>query len=303
LPEAEAEMHRSSIPCLSLILLLSACAPSPTDRTRSVAQDDAPAATQGSTPAVAQGGAPSVAAALASLSPEKILDLTYPFDAATIYWPTGDPFRLRRDSEGTNADGSWYASFSLSMSEHGGTHIDAPYHFSQEGWTADRIPPRVLIGPAVVIDVRAACEADPDHAVTWEEIQAFEESHGKIPERALVVFYTGWGKRWPDRRRYLGDDTPNDDSNLHFPGLSAGAALYLVNLGRVAAVGFDTASIDPGNSRDFQAHQILAAANIYNLENLDQLEMLPSTGATLIALPMKIGGGSGGPVRVVALLP
>jgi kynurenine formamidase len=269
------------------MLVLAACAPPPADQTSSVARGDAP----------------SLAAALTALPSEKILDLSYRFDDETIYWPTGDPFRLRRDAEGVSADGYWYASFSLSMSEHGGTHLDAPYHFARKGWKADRIPPPAFIGPAVVIDVRGACEADPDHAVTLEEIHAFEESHGEIPAEARVILYTGWGERWPDHRRYLGDDTPNDDSNLHFPGLSAEAALYLADLGRVAAVGIDTASIDPGNSRDFQAHQILAAANIYNLENLDQVEHLPPTGATLIALPMKIGGGSGGPVRVLAILP
>jgi len=155
----------------------------------------------------------------------------------------------------------------------------------------------------VVIDVRAACAADPDHAVTVDEIRAFEQAHGPIPEGAIAVLFTGWGARWPDRKSYLGDDSQADASRLHFPGLSAEAAAYLAKDRRVAGVGIDTASIDPGNSKDFKTHQVLAAADVFNLENLAAVDRLPPTGATLIALPMKIGGGTGAPVRAVAILP
>ncbi len=249
------------------------------------------------------GGA-TAAAALASVTPEMIVDLTHPFDETTIYWPTAtQPYRLTRDSEGMSDAGYFYASFSFATSEHGGTHLDAPYHFDRGGFTVDRIPAGDLVGPAVVIDVREACAADPDHAVTAEEIRRFEEAHGRIPRGAIVVLRTGWGERWPDRRRYLGDDTPGDASNLHFPGLAPGGARFLALERRVAGVGIDTASIDPGPSADFQAHRILAAANIYNLENLAGVERLPPRGAAIVALPMKIGGGTGGPVRVIAILP
>ena len=286
---------------LTLLVLLAACAGPPAG---DAATGGPPREAAGSPPSAAPSGpGAAAAAALAALPPEKILDLSRPYDEETIYWPTADPFRLSRDSEGINDDGYFYASFSFTTSEHGGTHLDAPYHFNREGWTVDRIPTSALIGPAVVIDVRAACAADPDHAVSAEEIRQFEAEHATIPEGALVILYTGWGARWPDRKRYMGDDTPGDASNLHFPGLSPGGARYLAEKRRIAAVGIDTASIDPGPSRDFQAHRILAAANIFNLENLARVERLPPTGATLIPLPMKIGGGTGGPVRVVAILP
>ncbi len=246
----------------------------------------------------------SLPAELASVPAERLVDMSYPFDEETIYWPTAvQPFELTRDSEGVSEGGYFYASSNLKTSEHVGTHLDAPYHFSRDGWTTDRIPTAALVAPAVVIDVRAACAADPDHQVTREEIRSFEAEHGAITRGALVILHTGWGERWPHRGRYMGDDTPGDASKLHFPGLSADAARYLAEERWIAGAGIDTASIDPGNSSDFQAHRILAAANVYNLENLDRVERLPPTGATVIALPMKIRHGTGGPVRVLAVLP
>lgn len=251
------------------------------------------------TPPAPQQGA---AALLAAIPADRLVDLSYPFDATTLYWPTAAGFTLKNDASGRSPEGFWYASNSLCGSEHGGTHLDAPYHFAEHGRTTERIPVEALVGPAVVIDVRTACAADPDHAVSAGELRAWEDRHGPIPEGSIVVLFTGWGERWPDRRAYLGDDTPGDATRLHFPGLSAEGARHLVSR-RVAGVGIDTASIDPGPSRDFIAHRILADADIYTLENLDAVERLPARGASLIALPMKIGGGTGGPARVVAVLP
>ncbi len=250
--------------------------------------------------ASAPGG---VAERLSAIDAGTIVDMSYAFDATTIYWPTARPFQLTRDASGRTEGGYFYASNSLCASEHGGTHLDAPSHFSESGLTADRIPPRALIAAAVVIDVRRACAADPDHAATVEEIKAFETAHGPIPKGAVAILMTGWGARWPDKKRYLGDDTPGDASHLHFPGFSPEAAAYLVNDRHVAGLGIDTASVDRGVSRDFKTHQIAAAANVYNLENLAAVDRLPPKGATLIALPMKIAGGTGGPTRVLAILP
>ena len=267
------------------------CAPSP--------GNDAAA----SPPSAAQSPAPSLPALLAEAAPDGIVDLSYPFDAATIYWPTAAPgFQLTVEAEGVAEGGWWYASNSLCASEHGGTHMDAPYHFAEGGWTVDRIPVEALVAPARVIDVRGASAADPDHAVSVEEIRAFEAAHGPITAGAAVLLYTGWGERWPDVKAYLGDDRPGVTSDLHFPGFSVEAARYLAEKG-VAGVGLDTASLDPGPSADFAAHQVFGGANVYGLENLDNLERLPATGATLVALPMKIGRGTGGPVRVLAFLP
>ena len=234
----------------------------------------------------------------------KVVDLTYAFDEKTIYWPTSPTtFQLNRLSYGKTEGGYFYASNAFCTPEHGGTHLDAPIHFAEGKRTADQIPVEQLIGPAVVIDVSAKAAADPDYRLTAEDVRAWETKNGAIPKDSIVLLRTGWGKRWPDRKRYLGDDKPGDASNLHFPSYGAEAARYLVEQRKVKALGVDTASIDYGPSKDFIVHQIAGGANIPGLENVANLEEFPETGAWIIALPMKIAGGSGGPVRVVALVP
>jgi kynurenine formamidase len=237
------------------------------------------------------------------LAATTLVDLSYAFDAKTLYWPTaGGDFRLKQLHFGKTPAGFFYSAYSLCAPEHGGTHLDAPIHFAERGLTVDRIPPERLVGPAVVIDVAAQAARDRDYRVTARDIEADEKAHGAIPHGALVLLRTGWAKRWPDRRAYFGDDKPSDASNLHFPGLSEEGARLLVARG-VSGVGLDTPSIDHGPSKDFIAHQVLMGAGIYALENLASLDALPARSATLYALPMKIGGGSGAPVRVLAVLP
>lgn len=236
-------------------------------------------------------------------TPSRMIDLTYPFDEHTVYWPNNKPFQHEQTAWGPTADGYWYASATYAASEHGGTHLDAPIHFGAGQDTVDRIPLDRLIGPAVVIDVRTPCAADPDYELTVQDLQAWESQHGRIPPDGLVLMLTGWGQYWPDRTRYLGSSTPDQGDTLHFPGFSRAAAEFLVRERAIRGIGIDTASIDPGRSRDFQAHQVINGANLYALENVAGLEQVPATGAVILALPMKIAGGSGGPVRIVALLP
>lgn len=234
----------------------------------------------------------------------KVVDLTYSFDDKTIYWPTAPTtFQLNRMSFGKTAAGYFYAANSFCTPEHGGTHLDAPIHFAEGKRTSDQIPLEQLIAPAVVMDVSAKAAADPDYRLTLEDVRAWEAKHGPVAQGVFVLLRTGWGKRWPDRKRYLGDDKPGDASNLHFPSYGAEAARYLVEQRKVGVLGVDTASIDHGPSKDFIVHQIASGANVPGLENVANLEELPETGAWVIALPMKIAGGSGGPVRVVALVP
>lgn len=232
----------------------------------------------------------------------KLVDLTHSFDAETVYWPTAKGFEWRKTDWGADKQGRWYASAEFCTSEHGGTHLDAPIHFAEGRQTTEQIEVARLVGPAYVIDISAQAAKDRDYQLQPGDIVAFEKQHGKIPAKSIVLVRTGWSRFWPDRQQYLGSDKRGDASDLHFPGISAGAAEVLVARG-VDGVGIDTASIDHGPSKDFGAHRVLAAANIYNLENLTNLDRLPETGATVIALPMKIAGGSGGPVRAVAVLP
>jgi kynurenine formamidase len=239
----------------------------------------------------------------ADIDEGRVVDLTYPFDARTVYWPTATPFRMNEVARGRTEGGYWYAANEFCTAEHGGTHLDAPIHFAEKGWSADQIPVARLIGSAVVVDIRSRAAVNSDAELTVEDLATWERVHGRIPAGAIVVLYAGWGARWPDRARYLGSAEPRDTTNLHFPGFSRSAAEFLVREREIDAVGTDTASIDPGPSRDFAAHRVFGAANVPALENLAALERLPAAGATLVALPMKIGGGTGGPARVVAILP
>ena len=236
------------------------------------------------------------------LAQYRAVDLSHTFDDETIYWPTDEPFHHDQKAWGVTEGGYWYSSFTYGGSEHGGTHLDAPIHFAEGKRSVDQIPVEQLIGEAVVIDISGQCAQNPDYMLAVADIEAHEAGHGAIPADAIVLVKTGWASRWPDKKAYMGSDVPGDVENLHFPGVSREAAELLVTRS-VAAVGVDTASIDPGVSRDFPTHQALGAAQIAILENVASLDDVPERGALLFALPMKIGGGSGGPCRVVALVP
>jgi len=234
----------------------------------------------------------------------RTVDLTHALNSKTLYWPTSPTsFKLDKLSYGPTPGGWFYSSFAFSAPEHGGTHLDAPIHFGEGHLTVDRVPLDKLIGPAVVIDVTAKTRGDADYRLTREDVAAFEKAHGRIATGAIVMLRTGWSTRWPDKKSYLGDDTPNDATKLHFPSYGVEAARLLIQERKVSAIGVDVASIDYGPSADFMVHRIAAAADVPGIENLTNLNLLPATGAVVFALPMKIEGGSGGPVRVIALVP
>jgi kynurenine formamidase len=237
--------------------------------------------------------------------PGEIVDLSHTYDAQTIYWPTAEGFQLRRDAEGVTPSGYYYASNSFFTSEHGGTHIDAPVHFAEGRQTVDTIPLERLVGPAVVIDVAAQSERDADYQVTTGDLQRFEQEHGPIPQDAIVLIRTGFASRWPGAERYLGTTERGAEAvrKLHFPGLHPDAARWIVANRRIRAIGIDTASIDYGQSTLFESHRTLYGQDIPAFENLTALDRLPSTGALVIALPMKVGGGTGAPLRALAVLP
>jgi kynurenine formamidase len=238
------------------------------------------------------------------LSKHTIVDLSHAYGPSTVFWPTSPTkFELEKLAYGRTDGGYFYAANSLRTPEHGGTHLDAPIHFSESGETTEKIPLEKLIAPAVVIDVRASAAKDRDYRATRADLVAFEKQHGTIPRGTIVLLRTGWSRHWPNAKAYLGDDTPGDASKLSFPSFGEDAAKMLVEERGAAALGIDTASIDYGRSTDFQVHRIAAARNVPGLENLTNLDRLPARGALVIALPMKIEGGSGGPLRAVALVP
>ena len=233
------------------------------------------------------------------------VDLTHPFSEETIYWPTADGFEKETVFEGETEGGYYYSAFNYRAAEHGGTHLDAPVHFAKGRRTADQIPIEQLIGPAVVIDVSSKAEGDRDYQITPDDVLTWEAEHGKVPARAIVLFDTGSARFWPDRINYMGTDERGAGAvaKLHFPGIRPDTARFLAEERAVGAVGLDTPSLDHGQSKDFMTHRILSERDIPGFENVANLDGLPPTGATVVALPMKIEGGSGGPLRIVAFVP
>ena len=239
------------------------------------------------------------------LSSDRLVDLSHSFNRRTIYWPTATKFKLTEVADGQTEGGWHYSANDFQAAEHGGTHLDSPIHFSANGDTAEEVPLRKVVGSAVNVDVRSQANADRDHLISVADIEAFEAANGRIAPNTIVLLRTGWSSRWPDARRYLGTAQRGAAAvpQLHFPGLHVDAARFLVEQRRIRAVGIDTASIDRGQSTMFEAHRVLAAAQVPVFENVANLDRLPADGFHVIALPMKIEGGSGGPLRIVALLP
>ncbi|HEX8171992.1 MAG TPA: cyclase family protein [Thermoanaerobaculia bacterium] len=231
----------------------------------------------------------------------ELIDLTWAFDEQTLYWPTSPSgFEHKELAFGPTPGGWFYSSYVLSTPEHGGTHLDAPIHFAANGHTADEIPLQQLVAPAVVIDISTQAKANADYRLTADDVRAWERQHGAIAAGTIVLLHTGWGSRYPDRKLYFGDDTPGATDKLHFPSYGEDAARLLVTERHVGAIGVDTASIDYGQSKDFIVHQIATGANVPGFENVAHLERVPPRGALVIALPMKIAKGSGGPLRIIA---
>jgi kynurenine formamidase len=232
------------------------------------------------------------------------IDLTYDFSESTVYWSPVDKFNKEIVYEGMNPKGYYYSAYRFSAPEHGGTHFDSPIHFAQGRQSVDQVPVDRLVGHAVKIDVSGNAAQDRDYAVTVRDITDWEAEHGRIPDGSIVLIQTGQGRFWGDRGRYMGVDGQQGPEEVkHFPGLGAEAAKWLVENRGIKAAGIDTASIDNGVSTLFETHVALMTNNVPAFENVANLGEIPVKGATVIALPMKIKGGSGGPLRIVAHVP
>jgi kynurenine formamidase len=236
--------------------------------------------------------------------PDRIVDLTYAFDANSVYWPTAEQFKLETDFEGMTDKGYFYSAYRYSAAEHGGTHLDSPVHFAKGRASVDQLSLEQLMGPAIVIDVTAQCAANRDYLVSVADFQNWERRNGRIKWGTIVLLRTGFGKHYPDAKNYLGTDERGAAAvaKLHFPGLDPVAARWLTTNRSIKAIGLDTASIDYGQSTLFESHRILFEKNIPAFENVANLDQLPVKGFSVIALPMKIKGGSGGPLRIVAIM-
>ena len=276
-----------------LVLLAVACSrpPSPNEPA-----PPAPPAPKAPAPPQAESGA---------FPDGELVDLSHAYASDAIFWPTAEKFRLDKVADGMTPAGYYYASNNFFTSEHGGTHMDAPVHFAKGKHAADEVPLDRLVGPALVIDVTEKSNANADYQVTVADLQAWEQQNGAIPAGAIVLIRTGFSRRWPDAAKYLGTAERGEPAvaKLHFPGLHPDAAKWIVGNRPIKAIGIDTASIDYGQSKVYETHQTLYALNIPAFENMTSLERLPVKGAYVIALPMKIKGGSGAPLRAIAIVP
>lgn len=226
----------------------------------------------------------------------RVVDMTYAINDKLPAWPGDEhPFEAKINAT-VEKDG--YFTRSFRMLEHYGTHMDAPAHFPPGKAFLNEIPEAHFFGPAVTIDVRPESAKDSDYRLTVVRVEKWEAQHGRITPGSIVLLRTGWSSRWPDQTRYRNMDAKGV---MHFPGYSVNAAKLLIERGAVG-LGIDTLSIDYGGSKDFEVHRVDLPAGLYNLENLANMDYVPEAGAFLIAAPMKLEGGSGGPVRVFAIL-
>ena len=226
----------------------------------------------------------------------RIIDLSYAINEKLVSWP-GDKRWFEAQANAT-VEKNGYFTRSFWMLEHYGTHLDAPAHFPPGKATVDQIAAKQLFGPAVVLDVRAEGAKDADYQLPRARVEEWERAHGRIPAGAIVLLRTGWTSRWPDAQKYRNQDA---QGKMHFPGFSADAVKLLIER-KVSGLGCDTMSADYGASEDFAVHHLALGAGLYHLENLADLSELPESGAFLVVAPIKLEGGSGGPVRVFALL-
>lgn len=228
-----------------------------------------------------------------------VIDLTHPVSAEAPWWPGPATSPFVHDTLAAHPDGA--PSFAAyAAPEHFGTHLDAPVHFAEGLASVDRIPTERFFGPAVVIDVTEASAADPDYALTRADVEAWEARHGRIPDDAIVLLRSGWGTKWAEGAPYYNQDA---DGRMHFPGFAPDAGRFFVEERSVAGIGVDTGSVDPGNATEYTVHGITNGAGLFHLENVGDLTGVPESGAFLIVAPIKIEGGSGGQVRVFAVVP
>lgn len=248
----------------------------------------------------------SLADALATIRGKQFVDLTHPFEPGIPHWP-GFPDETRETiygyEEGGGAMGSGFFAQRYYLVGQWGTHCDPPAHFVKGKRTIDQIDVKEMLLPLVVLDVHEKAAENPDYTISIDDVRAWEERHGPIPEGAFVAMRTDWSKRWPDA-----DAMRNDDENgvAHYPGWSLEVLKYLYEERKITASGHETTDTDPGvatSKGDYTLETYLLGTDHYQIELLANLDQVPEAGAIVVVAFAKAKGGSGFPARVFAILP
>jgi kynurenine formamidase len=212
-------------------------------------------------------------------------------------WPGDPPVEFETIAE-LGKDGYYLRRFSLG--EHSATHMNAPNSFYPQGMSIDQYPAESLITKAVVIDSRQQVAANPDYALTLSDVLAWEQRYGQIPLGSVVLLFTGWQSKWSDKAAYL---NPDAAGGLHFPGFGSEATQFLLSERQIAGVGIDTHGVDSGQDTTFATNRLVLEQPRIVLENLTNLDQLPAVGTTLVIGVLRLLGGTGSPIAVLALLP
>src|SRR5215212_9608964 len=240
----------------------------------------------------------------------EIVDLTQPLNEHTPVIQLPDQFEQtpglkmheisRYDERGPAWAWNW-----LEIGEHVGTHFDAPVHWitGREGLDVAQVPPRHLVAPAVVIDRSTESAKDPDYLLTVEDVRVFEDEHGPLPNGGWLLLHTGWDTRAHDADLFLNAGSGRPRS----PGFDTDCARWIAEESPFVGVGVETVGIDAGAASDFDppfpVHYHLLGAGKYGITQLANLATLPATGTLLVVAPLKLTGGTGSPVRALALVP
>ncbi|HRW07040.1 MAG TPA: cyclase family protein [Caldilineaceae bacterium] len=246
----------------------------------------------------AVGGPPSVPPATGStpMTVHHAVDLTHALSPTSPVFPGLPAFVVEKPlftHEANNVSINRYT-----VTDHCGTHFDAPYHVYAGGLKTDEVDPAALVVPAVVINISARAANEHATRVTPDDLLAWERQHGRIPHGAAVLMNAGWATRIDSAAAYINAD---DSGTFHFPGFSVEAAEFLLHERAINGIGVDTLSLDHGPATDFAVHMAFLPTNRWGLECLANLDKIPPSGAYLFVGVPKIKGSSGGPTRVMAV--
>ncbi|KAK3108546.1 hypothetical protein FSP39_010304 [Pinctada imbricata] len=181
-----------------------------------------------------------------------------------------------------------------------GTHIDAPAHFYKGSWRTQQIPIERLMGPGVIINIKDKAVRDPDYRIVMDDVIAYEDKYGRIPDGSIIMMNSGWFERFPDKNAVFNTQNVSDTTTFHFPGFHEDAVEWLIFNRHIYAVGGDTPSFDYGQSQTFPVHILIGRENVIGIENAAYLDRIPESGSTIFIPVVKIDDGSGGPTRLMA---